>query len=159
MTRKGRACVVEVRTFEPSVVHVLATDAAIEAAAGAAPGAAVVTIAPGEMLLVGDADRDLVADAVGTKDGADGGGLVLDVSDGWVAWTLAGPDAREAFARLSELALPAEGFVQGEVVRLPVKVLVAPDLLTLLISAMWGDYLGERIRTDCAALGVQEVSS
>ena len=53
------------------------------------------------------------------------------MSDGWTAWTLAGPDARGAFARLSELALPDSRFVQGEVVRLPVKVLVEPDLITL----------------------------
>jgi hypothetical protein len=148
--------VLEVRTFEPSVLHVEGAADAIEAAGAAAPDAAVLTVAPGELLLVGDADLSRLADVVADKDGA---GLVVDVSDGWVAWTLAGPDARAAFARLSELALPEAGFVHGEVVRLPVKVLVEPDLVTLLIPAMWGDYLGERIRTDCAALGVQEVPS
>jgi hypothetical protein len=156
--------VVEARTFEPSVVHVLAPVGAIDAVVAAASGAAVVMVAPGELLLIGDVDRNRVATAAGAKDSAkdrakEPTSLVLDVSDGWTAWTLSGPDAREAFARLSELALPAEGSVQGEVVRVPVKVLVEPDLLTLLIPAMWGDYLGERIRTDCAALGVQELSS
>jgi sarcosine oxidase gamma subunit len=146
---------VEVRAFEPSVLQVLASPGAIAAAIEAAPAAGVAPVAPDEVLLIAAAAGPIV-DAVSAVD-ADG--LVLDVSDGWSAWTLDGADAREAFARLSELDLPGEGFVQGEVARLPVKVLAGPELVTLLIPAMWGDYLGERIRTDCAALGVRQVSS
>ena len=144
---------VDVRVFEPSVVHVLALPRAIERAAAAAPRAQAARVAPDELLLVGPADRDAIAHAVADVDPAS---LVLDVGDGWSAWTLAGPDAREAFVRLSELELPDQGFVQGEVARLPMKVLVHDDMVTMLVPAMWSDHLGERIRTDCAALGVRE---
>ena len=147
---------VDVHTFEPAVVQILASAEAVASAVRAVPASAVATVAPGEALVIGDADEARIAEVVAELDG---NGLVLDVSDGWVAWTLAGPDAREAFDRLSELELPDAGFVQGEVVRLPVKVLVEPDRITMLIPAMWGDFLGERIRTDCAAVGVREVAS
>ena len=143
---------VEVRVFEPSVVLVLALPRAVERAAAAAPRAQAARVAPDELLLVGPADRDAIAHAVAEVDPS---GLVLDVGDGWSAWTLAGSDARAAFVRLSELELPDQGFVQGEVARLPVKVMVHDDMVTMLVPAMWSDHLGARIRSDCAPLGVR----
>jgi len=120
----------------------------------------VCRVAPDEILLVGaldDVDELLRSAGVAMAE-IDPDALALDVSDGWDAWELIGRDAGAAFARLSELDLPEEGFVQGEVVRLPVKVLTyGSDRLTLLIPAMWGDYLRERIVTDCGAVGVTEV--
>jgi hypothetical protein len=148
--------VVEVRVVEPSVIHVLALPRAIERATAVAPRALAATVTSDELLLVGDSDRDRIARAVAEVDPH---GLVLDVGDGWSAWTLAGPDAREAFVRLSELELPDQGFVQGEVARLPVKVMVHDDVVTMLVPAMWSDHLGVRIRTDCAALGVREATT
>ena len=79
---------------------------------------------------------------------------------GW-CWTRAtdGPPGRSrepkprGFDRFSDLEPTDAGFVQGEVARVPVKELVEPARITMLIGAMWGDYLDERIRTECAAVG------
>lgn len=83
---------------------------------------------------------------------ADPTAIVLDTTDGWAAFALTGQGARQAFARLSDLRLPeAAGFVQGDVARVPVKVLVSGEGLTLLVPAMWGPYLRERFEEVIAA--------
>ena len=78
------------------------------------------------------------------------GAIVEDVTDGWAAFELVGDDAAEAFARLSELELPDDGFVQGEVARIGAKLIVTPGRLTILVPAMLGAFLEERILIDCA---------
>ncbi len=78
--------------------------------------------------------------------------VVLDVSDGWAVHTLEGPDAREAFSRLSELDLPDAGFVQGEAARIGIRVLVEGDRLDLLVPSALAAHLHERIEADCAEL-------
>ncbi len=75
---------------------------------------------------------------------------VEDVSDAWVALVLEGVDAPAAFARLSELELPADGWIQGEVAKAPAKVLVAGDRVTILVPAMLATHVEDRIRTDAA---------
>ncbi len=52
---------------------------------------------------------------------------------------------REAFAFLSELQLPDEGYVHGDVAHVPVRVIARRDRLQLFVPAMWGAYLRERI--------------
>jgi hypothetical protein len=124
------------------VIAVLASEAACDAVV--APAAAVVCrVAPREMLVIG---------AVGAADVAVGepAAIVEDVSDGWATFVLSGDDVAEAFARLSELPLPAAGFAQGEVARVGAKLLVEPGRLTILVPAMLGAFVEDRIRTDCA---------
>jgi hypothetical protein len=143
--------VVEVRTPDLDVTLVLASPEACAAVVAAIPGVRVGPVATDELLLVGEADLAILEGAVGP---VDGDGLVIDVSDGWTAWELHGADAPDVFARLSELPLLDAAFMQGDVARLPVKVFVEPGLITLLVPAMWGDHLGARIRSDCAAAGI-----
>ncbi|MGZ8614031.1 MAG: hypothetical protein ACXWX4_05045, partial [Actinomycetota bacterium] len=59
-------------------------------------------------------------------------------------------DASEAFARLSELELPSEGWIQGEVARTAAKVLVERGRITILVPAMLAAHVEERIRMDAA---------
>jgi sarcosine oxidase gamma subunit len=104
-------------------------------------------VAPDELLLVGrpaSAAR-IVAAAAKTLQGSDDDALVMDVTDGWTVWTLGGDDAHEAFERLSMLELPAGGVVQGDVARLPVKVVVDGARLHLAVPSSWAAYLRERI--------------
>ena len=112
----------------------------LEPPAGAVP----LRVAPREVLLVGPAD----VVALSTTIGADG--LVVDVSDGWVGLVLEGADAPDAFARVSELELPEQGWIQGEVARAAAKVLVEPGRLEVLVPAMLADHVEARILADAA---------
>ena len=109
-------------------------------------------IAPDEAMVVGDpgAAPDVSVD--------DPQAVVLDATDGWTTYTLTGDGAREAFARLSALRLPDEGFVQGDVVRVPTRVIVDGERLRILVPAMWGEHVRARILARCANLGVREVT-
>ncbi len=132
----------ELRAVSPSVVAILASAAACDRVA-APSGAIVCRVAPPEVLLVGEVD---VSDVHVDEPGA----IVEDVTDGWTAFELAGDDAADAFSRLSELELPEEGFVQGEVARIGAKLIVEPGRLMILVPAMLGAFIEERIRIDCA---------
>ena len=145
---------VDLRAVELAVVNVLATAQGCDAVAPV--GGFACRVAPDELLLFGG---DTLAAATTAATEADPDALVMDVTDGWAAWRLEGAEARAAFSRLSELHLPDEGFVQGEVTRLPVKVLVDATGITLLVPAMWGSYLRERVLADCASLGVTEAAA
>ncbi len=114
-------------------------------------------VASDEAMLVGpprDGARLVGAarDAAGSRDED---AIVLDVSDGWTLWTLAGDGAREAFLRLSDLELDAEGYVQGDVARVPVRVITLEERLHLLVPAMWEEHLRDRIHAHAADLDLR----
>lgn len=132
----------ELRRATPTVVAVLASAEAIDRLAPS-PGATLCRVAPREAMLVGAVDPAAV-------DPGEPDAIVEDVSDGWTAFELSGEGVADAFARLSELELPDDGSVQGEVARVGAKVLVAPARVTILVPAMLGAFVEERIRTDCA---------
>ena len=113
-------------------------------------------VAEDELLLLCEPDVvDEIAREVRDRLGAgDTDALVLDVSDGWAAATLSGSDPRGAFAYLSALVLPPEGFVQGEVVRVPAKVVVEADRIHVLVPSIWEAHLHDRLRRRLAHLGV-----
>jgi sarcosine oxidase gamma subunit len=138
--------VAELRALTPTVHAVLATPGGCDVAATAAP---VVRLSPNETMLVGDLDTAALERAVR---GADPDALVVDVTDGWAAIVLDGEGSRAAFARLSELELPGDGALAGEVARIGVRVIASGDRLTLLVPAMLAAYLEDRVRTDCAEL-------
>jgi hypothetical protein len=138
--------VAELRTWAPTVTSVLASAEACDRVSDL-PGACRVS--PGEVALVGDVSAAAVASVVVRLDPD---AVVLDVSDGWGAHTLDGPGSREAFARLSELELPIEGSLVGEVARVGARILVERDRIDLLVPSMISAYVRERIETDCAEL-------
>jgi sarcosine oxidase gamma subunit len=111
------------------------------------PGACRVS--PGEVALVGDVSEAAVRAAVVRLDPD---AVVLDVSDGWVVHSLDGPGSREAFARLSELELPAAGSLVGGVARVGVRILVDADRIDLLVPSMVAAHVRERIEVDAAEL-------
>ncbi len=128
----------------PGVVAVLAGPEACDRLESPA-GAALLRVAPREVLIIGAADTGAVRAAV-----AEPTAIVDDVSDGWAGFVLEGDGVRDAFARLSELELPAEGWVQGEVARAAAKVIVERDRLTVLVPAMLAVHVEQRIRADAA---------
>jgi len=135
--------VAELRVEHPSVVVLLASSETCDAF-GAPDGATPMRIAPRELMLV---DAPEVAQERVSNGSAP---RVEDVSDAWVALVLEGVDAPAAFARLSELELPDDGWIQGEVAKAPAKVLVAGDRVTILVPAMLAAHVEERIRVDAA---------
>lgn len=110
-------------------------------------GARPFRTAPDELLLLAAPERgpEAAALAGSALREHDPDALVLEVTDGWWAWTLSGPDAREAFARLSALELPERGEVQGELARVPAKVLAEPDRLHVLVPSPWAEHVRERV--------------
>jgi hypothetical protein len=135
--------VAELRVEHPSVVVVLASRQACDAFE-APDGATPMRIAPRELMLV---DAPDIAE-VRVPSGSDP--WVEDVSDAWVALVLDGVDAPAAVARLSELELPVDGWIQGEVAGAAAKVLVAGERVTILVPAMLATHVEDRIRTDAA---------
>jgi hypothetical protein len=86
----------------------------------------------------------------------DAHGFALDLSDGWTGLTLAGDVAR-AFSYLSELELPEPGaFAQGDVLRVPVRVLAGEGEADLLVPRPWGRYLRDEILDALRALDVRD---
>jgi sarcosine oxidase gamma subunit len=115
-------------------------------------------IAPDEIMLLGGegtakAIVGRVAEVVEATD------LVVDATDGWAGWTLAGPDARRGFSYLSQLELPEEGFEQGDVVHLPAKVLARAGEVHILVPSMLAADLRRRIVARCSHLGIVETGS
>ena len=134
----------ELRILSPTVIAVLASVGAIDALR-VPTGATMCRVAPREALVIGGSELsadDVVVDEPGA--------IVEDVTDGWAGSELEGDDVHEAFARLSELELPQSGFVQGDVARIGAKIVVSPGRITILVPAMLGAFVEERIRTDCA---------
>ena len=134
----------ELRLVSPTVIAVLASADAIDAMRAPA-GATMCRVAPREALVIGGSEPS-AADILVDEQGA----IVEDVTDGWTGYELVGDDVHEAFARLSELELPEDGFVQGDVARIGAKIVVSPGRVTILVPAMLGAFVEERIRTDCA---------
>jgi hypothetical protein len=95
-------------------------------------------------MLVGTDDAD------GLRADVPGAALVEAVSDAWTSFVLDGPDAPEAFARVSELRLPEAGWLQGDVASAAAKVLVEPGRITILVPANLAAHVEERLHTDAA---------
>jgi hypothetical protein len=100
-----------------------------------------------------------VLDAVAPQiERGDSDGFALDLSDGWTGFTLEG-DVVRAFSYLSELELPDPGaFVQGDVLRVPVRVLMRKGEIDLLVPSPWGTYLHDEMLFALRALNVQDES-
>ena len=128
----------ELRIELPTVVTVLASPEACDRV----EAASMLRVAPGELMVVG-------ADASAATTG-EPTALIADVSDAWVAFVVDGDDAPDVFARLSELALPSEGWIQGEIAHAACKVFVEPASITIYVPAMLAAHIEERIRTDAA---------
>lgn len=146
---------VELRSLTVAIVVCHAEAATLDRLVPPGHGARTLRVAPDEALFVapgGVADnvRREVADRVAALEPD---AIVLDVSDGWAAWALAGLGAAHAFSYLSQLAVPQPGaFVQGDVARVAAKVLAEPDAgLTILVPAYWSEHIRERAVADAHA--------
>jgi hypothetical protein len=105
-----------------------------------APGAG--RVAADEVFVRGPIAEDLRA-AVQT---VDPDALIRESTEGWEPVVLEGDEARDVFARLSDLRLPdGSGYVQGDVARVAARVFAEDDALHLFVRAQWGAYLRRQI--------------
>jgi hypothetical protein len=137
-------------------VHELARALVGVVTASAEAGALDVLLVPGRAFACRAADDELlllcappvtdeVAREVATRLAAlDPDALVTDTTDGWAAISVVGDDARESFGLLSRLELPEAGFLQGEVVHVPAKVVAGDGRLLILVPSIWEAHLHDR---------------
>jgi hypothetical protein len=140
------------------VVGAFASAAALDAIR-APDGVRACRVAPDEIALVCARDQAAsLLDAVSSQIArGDRHGFALDLSDGWTGFSLTG-EVRKAFSYLSELQLPEPGgFAQGDVLRLPARVLSGEDRIDLLVPSPWGHYLHDELLESLRALDVREV--
>jgi len=124
-------------------------------------GARACRIARDELAFVCriDATREVLEAVAAQIARGDSDGFALDLSDGWTGFTLTGDVAR-AFSYLSPLRLPDPGgFAQGDVLRVPVRVLVDHGHMDLLVPSPWGHYLHDEMLDALRVLDVQETVS
>jgi hypothetical protein len=123
----------------PELWSVHANDEACDLAMRA-PGAG--RVAPDEVMVRGPIAEDLRA-AIHT---VDPDALVREATEGWVEIAVAGGDARDVFARVSELRLPdGPGYVQGDVARVAARVYVEDEGILVLVPAYWESHLRRRL--------------
>ena len=114
-------------------------------------GARTCRVAPDELMFVAEpAAAGRLARDAGAVTAGDADAVVIDASDGWACWTIAGDDAEVAFARLSELHAPESGSVCGDVAHVPVRVMGDGGVLHLFVPSMWREYLRRQILARCA---------
>ena len=138
-----------------AVASVFASSDALDRLAPA--GAYACRVAPDEAMFVREpaAAEALLRDA-GAVTAGDPDAVVVDATDGWTVWTLAGEDSREAFARLSHVELPESGYIHGEVLRLPVRIVAGPSALHLFVPSMWRTHVHDKILTRCRDMALTE---
>ena len=134
-----------------SVISCLASDEALTEI-DAPEDAYLCWVADDEVMLVGKPSAADLMSAAREASKADNDAVVLDVSDGWSAWTLAGDGVDDVLARLSELDQSGDGYLQGDVAHVPVRLIAHAQRLHLLVPAMWEEHLRSRIRA--AAVGL-----
>jgi hypothetical protein len=97
------------------------------------------------LLLCAPPVTDEVAREVATRLAAlDPDALLIGTTDGWAAISVVGDDARASFGLLSPLELPEAGFLQGEVVHVPAKVVAGDDRVLILVPSIWEAHLHDR---------------
>ena len=71
---------------------------------------------------------------------------IREATEGWSEAVLEGGDARDVFARLSELRLPdGPGYVQGDAARVAARVFLWEDGIRILVPAYWEAHLLRRV--------------
>ncbi len=142
----------------PTRVSVISCLASHEALAELdAPEAAYLCwVADDEVMLVGkpEASQELqrsASEAMTDDDDA----VVLDVSDGWSAWTLSGAGTDDVLERLSELKHSGDGYLQGDVAHVPARLITHAQRLHLLVPAIWEEHLRSRIRAAASDLDLR----
>ena len=145
----------EIRDRPVGVIVCAAEPSALDRLVAPGHGARMLRVAPDETMAVATRDviEDIRRELHDRITALDDDALVADVSDGWTAIALTGPDADRALSYLSALEPPeADDFVQGDVSRVAAKIVREPDGLLVLVPAYWGEHLRTRAIEDAGAV-------
>jgi hypothetical protein len=105
-------------------------------------------VAGDEVLWVGEpGGANALTDALRSQLGALGNrAAVVDHSDGYALFALAGDGHRELFARLSSVRLPdGAGFAQGSFAGVPSRIFFSADRLEVLVTSDVAWFVGGRL--------------
>jgi glycine cleavage system aminomethyltransferase T len=133
------------------VIVCLASSEALERLIAPGYGAIEVRTAPDEVRFICDAEAtpDVEREVRDRIAALEPDAMVHDATDGWVAWSVRGADARDAFAAVSPLEAPAAGaWTLGDVARVPATVLGGTSGLTVMVAAYHDDHLRDRLAHD-----------
>jgi sarcosine oxidase gamma subunit len=146
----------EVARLDVAVALCSASQDALDRLVAPGLGSRSLRVAPDELLVISEPGlgADVRRELHDRLPALDADAIVMDASDGWSGWSLAGPDARAAFARLSWLELPADdGWTQGDVARTAAKVWVEGGTISVLVPAYWDEHLASLLQVDEEAEG------
>jgi hypothetical protein len=144
------------RLADVAVICAMADPSAIDAWEPAFADERSLRTAPDELLVIASPERRTVVRNEAERElvAIDPHAVVADVTDGWTAWQLDDEDVRSAFARLSALPLPPDGWVQGDVAHVAAKVIAEPQRILVIVPSYWSDHLRDRILADSGATEV-----
>jgi len=116
----------------------------------------VARVAPDELWVIGPrAERDTLSRLVEQSlRPVAPDALVVDQTDGWTAWSIEGPSASHALARLTVMPLDqrSTALQQGAVAGVPAKVLATTSGYQVLVPAPVGHHLRDRVLEACVDL-------
>jgi hypothetical protein len=146
--------VAELLRTDASVVACFATPQALDLFEAPSKEVMHCRVAPDEAMLLGEpgAAGEMVRAAGAALAEGDPDGLVLDATEGWAIWTLAGAGAFDAFRRCSAVDPAGRTYTAGDVARVPVRIVSLANRLDLLVAAMWGDHLRRRLLEACGSV-------
>jgi hypothetical protein len=151
--------VLELQRTLAAVVGCYARAEALDALAAGA--ALAIRVAPDELLLLVDPDdrSQLLASAEQAVASLDGGGLALDVTDGFAVWRLRG-EWHEAFARLCAVPSPdPPACVQALFAHVPAKLVVGTEELLVVVSSVLAHHVRDRVLGACRDLEPRELDA
>ena len=121
-------------------------------------------IAPDELILVGEPGTAPALVAHAEERLERGHSLVVDHSDGWALFTLAGSGLEEVFARVSHVPLPDDApdggaFLMGKACDVAAKLFVRPGRIDLLCGSEVAHHVEERLEHAGHGLGLRHVEA
>jgi hypothetical protein len=98
-------------------------------------------VAADEVMIAGPIAEDIRAAIVKVDRDA----LVRRADDGWAEVVVEGSDARDVIARLSDLDVPATGFVHGDVARVAARIYAREDTVSIIVRSSFEATIRRRI--------------
>jgi hypothetical protein len=148
--------VLELTLLEATIVACYATATVLDAWRPAEGAVVVVRVARDELWIMGPRSERcaLLRAAESSLHTLAPGALVIDQTDGWTGWSLAGTGAAHAMARLTVMRLDRQAgdLHQGAVAGVPAKVILTESDFRIFVPSPVGHHLRDRVLEACGDL-------